>query len=105
MGTGASWRTRAWRQTPPRRRTGSSSVFDVFRQQAPLAQQRLDRRHAPAERGVGLLRRHAVARAVDALAQARGGLGVERAAGFLEGVERVGVEHLSPEVDVIPRGV
>ena len=62
-------------------------------------------RRAATERGVGGAGLDAVARRVDVLLQAQGHRGVERVAGFDEGVERIGVEHLGPQVDVVARGV
>ncbi len=70
-----------------------------------LLQQRLDRRQPAAEGLVGLRRIAQVSRAVDEVAQAFGGRPIEDVAGFLEGLEGVGVEHLRPQIGVVGRRV
>src|SRR5829696_1234542 len=69
-------------------------------QQPPVPEQRVGPRLPPAKGYVQLRRIPGVAGLVDR-SQAGGERGIERVAGFPEGVEPIGVEDLGPEVSVV----
>src|SRR6185369_16465089 len=70
-------------------------------EQAALPEHRLRRRSAASEGAISLARLDRVARRIDEAGETARDRRVERIAGFDEGIEAVGVEHLGPEVDVV----
>src|SRR5215831_7090548 len=92
------------RATTLKMREVDGNLSGVLAQPPPL-EQALGRRQAPAEGGVELGRIARAAGGVDMIMQLLRDAGIKDVAGLLERRERVGVEHLRPQIAVVGRGV
>src|SRR5262245_64908871 len=92
------------RATTLKMREVDDNLSGVLAQPPPL-EQALGRRQAPAEGGVELGRIARTAGGVDMIMQLLRDAGIKDVAGLLERRERVGVEHLRPQVAVVGRGI